>query len=279
MAPTNKLVFLSYAREDIEAASKLYNELVEVGINVWFDKESLVPGAKWRLAIRSAISESRYFIALMSSRSVSKKGFVQSELRQAIEVLDEFPESETYLIPVRLDACEAPHDRLKDFQWVDLFPEWEEGANKLLRFFGVTDRESALTVEEGMNVNKRSGVFAPTVRVDGVYQSKKISDYYSYLRFYADGLVIGVSSTGLPVHIAKWFNRGWSEKSRESKGIYTVSGSNIKFSLTSSKGTVDHEGEIQGENLVLRSHSHINGYRGVYEYRFAQTDAFSNPET
>src|SRR5215470_4878226 len=101
MSGSNDLVFLSYAREDSEAASKLFSELNEAGLNVWFDQESLPPGTRWKTAIRNSIRQCRYFIALLSTRSVSKKGFVQSELRQAIDVLEEFPENETYLIPAR----------------------------------------------------------------------------------------------------------------------------------------------------------------------------------
>ena len=107
MTVDNDLVFLSYAREDEACASQLYSELAEAGVNVWFDREALAPGASWKSEIRKAIRRSRYFIALMSSKSVSKKGFVQSELREALEVLDEYPENETYLIPARLDCCRS----------------------------------------------------------------------------------------------------------------------------------------------------------------------------
>ena len=77
---------------------------------MWFDQESLSPGVKWKPAISIAIRECRYFIALLSSRSISKRGFVQSEIKQAIEVLEEYPENETYVIPVRLDECEVTHE-------------------------------------------------------------------------------------------------------------------------------------------------------------------------
>jgi len=83
MSVANDLLFLSYAREDEVSASRLYRELVEGGVKVWFDRESLEPGANWKSEIKKAIRQSRYFIALMSSKSVSKKGFVQSELRPA----------------------------------------------------------------------------------------------------------------------------------------------------------------------------------------------------
>jgi hypothetical protein len=46
-------------------------------------------------------------------------------LRQALEVLDEFPEPEIFLIPSRLDDSEPSFTRLKDIHRIDLFPDWE----------------------------------------------------------------------------------------------------------------------------------------------------------
>jgi len=103
-------VFLSYARPDEDAARRLYAALTGAGMSVWFDREALGPGAVWKVEIRKAIKRSRYFLALLSSRSSSRKGFIQAELRQAIEILDEYPENEVFLIPVRLDSCDAPLD-------------------------------------------------------------------------------------------------------------------------------------------------------------------------
>ena len=278
MPVTNDLVFLSYAREDEKSASKLYKELIEAEFKTWFDQESLAPGVSWRPTITKAIRQSRYFIALLSSRSVSKKGFVQSELRQALEVLDEYPENETYLIPARLDPCEAPHDKLKDLQWVDFFPDWDKGAEKLFRFLGVMNKKSESKSKQKVGEPGRGGIFAPTVRLDGIYQSKKIGDFDSYVRFYADGLVIRTSTNMSPDKMIKWFNRETVASKNRPQGTYTISGAKIKFATTSSAGVVDLEGEIQGDNIILRSHYHVNGYRGVYEYAFIQLDALSRPE-
>jgi hypothetical protein len=47
------------------------------------------------------------------------------------------------------------------------------------------------------------------LRYDGVYRTSQFKDgvlYYKYLRFYPDGMVIGVSSVGGPEEIQKWFS-------------------------------------------------------------------------
>ena len=55
--------------------------LLSVGLNPWIDKENLLPGQEWKRTITKAISESSYFIALLSTNSISKKGYIQKELR------------------------------------------------------------------------------------------------------------------------------------------------------------------------------------------------------
>ena len=87
-------VFISYAHEDKVAAEKLYLDLRKYDINAWIDSEYLLPGQKWKTEIKQAIRESRFFIALLSENSIRKRGFVQSELAEALEILREFPESD-----------------------------------------------------------------------------------------------------------------------------------------------------------------------------------------
>lgn len=130
-------VFISYARQDLDAAIRLYNDLSsKTDLKPWFDKEDLLPGQSWDLEIRKAIKNSRYFIALFSSISVSKRGYVQKEFRKAIDTFDEFPEGEIFAIPVRLDECEIPYERFGSMERVDLFPDWDKGIKRLLRTFG-----------------------------------------------------------------------------------------------------------------------------------------------
>lgn len=125
-------VFICYAREDESSARRLFHDLRRIGLDPWLDKESLLPGQKWQPAIQQAIKESRYFLALLSSTSVSKRGFVQKEIRVALETLDEFSESNIFVIPIRLDNCKPEYQRLSELHWVDMFPDWEVGLGRIL---------------------------------------------------------------------------------------------------------------------------------------------------
>jgi TIR domain-containing protein len=125
-------IFISYAREDFDAAKKLSEDLKRAGLTPWLDKKSLVPGQNWRASINNAIKKSRYFVPLLSSNSVGKRGFVQKEFKHSLDVLDEVPESQIFIIPARLDDCEIPYKKLKDIEYVDLFPDWNKGVQRLI---------------------------------------------------------------------------------------------------------------------------------------------------
>ena len=132
-------VFISYAREDSIPARRLHEDLRAAGVDSWIDSESLLPGENWREAIIKAIRRSRYFIALLSNYSVSKIGFFQREVKLALEILEEQPPSNIYLIPIRLNPCELADNRLLGLQWLDMFPSYDQGFRKLLRAIEVID--------------------------------------------------------------------------------------------------------------------------------------------
>jgi hypothetical protein len=124
-------VFISYIKNDARAAARLYEDLKKAGVEPWFDEVSLLPGQKIHLAEKQAIRESRFFAALLSSDSV-RQGQVIKQVNWALEVSDELPESEIHIIPIRLDDCEPPHERLSGLSAVDMFRDWDEGLRKLL---------------------------------------------------------------------------------------------------------------------------------------------------
>jgi hypothetical protein len=129
-------VFISYAREDAEAAKRLYDNLKSAGLNPWLDKERLLPAQNWKEEISKAIIEkSRYFIPLFSSTSVRKIGVVQSEIKWALDVFEKYPPGMTFIIPVRLDNCEIPYHELRDVEYVDFFPStsWELGLRRVMQ--------------------------------------------------------------------------------------------------------------------------------------------------
>ncbi len=126
-------VFICYAKEDRETAIKVYHDLSKKGINCWVDSEDLLPGQYWDIEIPKAIKSCDYFLLLLSKKSVSKRGYVQKEVKIALDVLEEFPSSKPYLIPVRIEQCEPDDEKLRTLHWVDLFLSYEKGLSEILR--------------------------------------------------------------------------------------------------------------------------------------------------
>ena len=113
-------VFLCHASENKLAAVALYDWLESAGASPWLDKKKLLPGQDWELEIRRAVRASDVVLVISSQKSVTKAGFVQKEIRIALDEADKQPEGAIYIIPVRLEACQLP-DRLSHVQWVDLY--------------------------------------------------------------------------------------------------------------------------------------------------------------
>jgi TIR domain len=125
-------VFLAYAVEDRCAVERLFEELLANGLDPWMDSRKLLPGQNWPRAIEQAISVSDFFVACFSSRSIPKRGHFQSELRYALDCASRLPLDEVYLIPVRTEECSVPARVQREFQYVDLFPDWEKGFQSIL---------------------------------------------------------------------------------------------------------------------------------------------------
>ncbi len=123
-------VFLSYAAEDRVMASSVYARLADAGISVWMDTMNLLPGQSWEGEIVRAIRTSRLFLTCLSERAVAKRGFVQSELKRALKILETVPSSEVFIIPVRFDSCSIPTE-LEAYQWLDYFAP--DGPERLVK--------------------------------------------------------------------------------------------------------------------------------------------------
>jgi hypothetical protein len=96
------------------------------------DVRKLLAGQNWPRAIEAAIESSDFFVACFSGNSARKKGGFQSELRYALDCARQVPLDEIYIVPVRLDGCAVPRTIQHQLQYIDLFPDWDAGMDRLL---------------------------------------------------------------------------------------------------------------------------------------------------
>lgn len=114
----NLRLFLCHASDDKPAVRYLFKQLSKDGANVWFDEESLLPGQDWELEIHKAVRESDVIIVCLSRKAILKTGYVQKEIKTALDISDQQPEGTIYIIPVKLEDCEVP-ERIRRWHWVD----------------------------------------------------------------------------------------------------------------------------------------------------------------
>jgi hypothetical protein len=123
-------VFLCHASGDKPVVRDLYRKLSQSGYTPWLDDEDRLPGQEWEREIPKAVSASDVVLVCLSYASASKQGFVQKEIRLALDASDRQLEGTIFVIPVRLEPCEVP-ERLSRWHWVNLFEE--SGYGKLVR--------------------------------------------------------------------------------------------------------------------------------------------------
>jgi len=73
------------------------------------------------LEIYKATRDADAIIICLSTVSVKKEGYVNKEIRHALDIAQEKPEGAIYVIPLRLDDCKPSFEQLKKLQWVDYF--------------------------------------------------------------------------------------------------------------------------------------------------------------
>src|SRR5260221_9131160 len=115
-------VFLCHASVDKPKVRELYRYLRKRGIKPWFDEMDLVGGQDWQIEIPKAIATSDAIIICLTKNSVDKEGYIQKEIKFALDKALEMPEGRIFLIPIRFEECEVPFS-MSRYQWVDLFNE------------------------------------------------------------------------------------------------------------------------------------------------------------
>ena len=152
-------VFISYIRENEEIVDKLCEALESHGIKVWLDRNDIVPGSRWKDAIRRAIREGAFFIACFSKEYNKRdKTYMNEELTVAIEELRQRPTDRVWFIPVKLNRCKIPDrnigggETLNDIQHVKLYKDGDNGIQSILKVIkpDFIDQEAAAEYAKGL---------------------------------------------------------------------------------------------------------------------------------
>src|SRR4030095_7265851 len=154
--PSHSLrVFLCHASGDKPQVRALYKRLVAEGVDAWLDQEKLLPGQNWAGEIPRAVRESDVVVICLSNKSITKEGYIQKEIKFALDVAEEKPEGSIFLIPARLEECVVP-DQMSRWQWVDLYEE--NGFFKLLRSLKLRADKVGAVIESSSHIERNQEI-------------------------------------------------------------------------------------------------------------------------
>ena len=113
----NGAIFLSYASDDFEAASRLAEGLRAAGLEVWFDKDALQMGDDWARSIRRGLEQCSLFLPVISHRTLSEENrrrYFWREWNDADDFARGMAPDEAYIVPVVIDDMRIDHAPLPD---------------------------------------------------------------------------------------------------------------------------------------------------------------------
>jgi hypothetical protein len=101
-------VFISYARDDIDAVRNLHQALEREGIDVWMDERELAGGEDWQQILKNMINACIVFLPVVSYITESRdSGQFRVEWSQAVDRLPSFVGSgREFIVPVMIDSVD-----------------------------------------------------------------------------------------------------------------------------------------------------------------------------
>jgi hypothetical protein len=105
VSPEAASIFISYMREDGDAARRLYDEITKLGGDVWFDYARLLPGDTWEPEILDRIQRTvQLFVPVISANTEREtEGFVFKEWNAAAERAQAIM-GRRFIVPVVIDG-------------------------------------------------------------------------------------------------------------------------------------------------------------------------------
>src|SRR5262249_15089605 len=105
--------FICHASNDKRDARIFYEMLHLSGALPWLDEKQLKTGVEWDPFIIRAVQQSDAVVILLSRASVDKEGYVQKEIRVALEQAQSMPEGVGFVFPLKLEECQPPEKVMK----------------------------------------------------------------------------------------------------------------------------------------------------------------------
>jgi tetratricopeptide (TPR) repeat protein len=115
-------IFMCHRSEDKARVRELAGRLSADGFSPWIDEDALGAGVDWAQEIETAIRTANVFLVCLSKSWEAKTGYVQKEIKHALDVITAHPENDVFIIPALLEGCDIPK-RLARWHAVKVYEE------------------------------------------------------------------------------------------------------------------------------------------------------------
>jgi len=214
--------FLCHSSEDKPVVRELYSRLRLDGVSPWLDETDILPGQDWDMEIRQAVRSSDAILVCLSSASVGKEGYVQKEIKFALDVADEKPEGTIFIIPIKLGECKVP-TRLKKWQWIEYTQkDWYEKLIRALRQRGLSLNLSILPGDGpidriGKPIEEKSGrlLYKSLHLRELVRQAKEGGIDKEKIEFQPTNIVVGITFEAISEVLSSFTDEDRIEEEKE----------------------------------------------------------------
>jgi TolB-like protein/tetratricopeptide (TPR) repeat protein len=206
-------VFISYASEDAEPASRICDALRSAGIEVWFDQRELRGGDVWDQTIRARIRDCTLFIPIISRHTQQRlEGYFRREWKLAVNRTNDMAEEKPFLVPVVVDHTKPQEavvpEQFRGLQWTVIVdgvvpPSFAERVSDLLLAQGY--KRGTIASRQRAGEGQRAPAFAAAnhslpwnpVRVAAAVQDGPMLSKAHHTRRRLNWAIVGVSSIAL----------------------------------------------------------------------------------
>lgn len=169
-------IFLSYPSERLKIARQVYDFLTPLGVRVWFDKASLIPGQEWDLERERAQERADLTILICSPETIARAGVIQREIKDVLRLMKDKPAGQIFLISIRTDDVRLPPELAK-YHYLDYFKEdWQQ---QLCRSLDQRYREVNEAPPRALD-QLLVAYQSPDTRREAKFGSQVVAEFFSY---------------------------------------------------------------------------------------------------
>jgi TIR domain len=172
--------FLSYPRENWTDSETVFRFMRSMGVECWWDQESLVGGEDWDRSRSDAQNAADLFLLICSEHTFNKDGVIQREIREALERAKDKRPGKIYIVPLLAQEIELPKE-IGKFQWIALYQQNWRG--ELARTLKAAMQQKGLPVSPSLEVASATTLSKDTVPIivdESNSDGPRYLEYFNY---------------------------------------------------------------------------------------------------